>query len=70
MGRPMLELADRPAIAAGEPKAATERPALDGWYDPDSIAFVDGADWAADFRPGGFGGTRRLEIIGSLPDEA
>lgn len=66
----MLELADRPAISAGDPEASRERPALDGWYDPDSIAFIDGADWAADYRPVTFGGTRRLEIIASLPDEA
>jgi hypothetical protein len=66
----MLELADRPAISAGDPEASRERAALDGWYDPDSIAFIDGPDWEIEARPIGFGGTRRLETLGSLPDEA
>jgi hypothetical protein len=66
----MLNLADRSAIPAGGPEASRERPALDGWYDPDSIAFMDGPDWAIEARPVGFGGTRQLEILGALSDEA
>jgi hypothetical protein len=66
----MLELADRPAISARDPETAWERPSLDGWYDPDSIAFVDDVDRAIEARPVSLGSTRRLEIIGSLPDEA
>ena len=61
-----MELADALSNSAGDPVRSWERPATDRWYDPDSAAFLAGADRASDgwtrITP-----ERRQEIFDALP---
>lgn len=61
-----MELADALSNSAGDPVRSWERPASGAWYDPDSAAFLAGADVATDgwtrITP-----ERRQEIVDALP---
>jgi hypothetical protein len=61
-----MELADALAISVAEPVRSWERPSRDGWYDPDSVAFLEGADQASDGITR-IDGSRRREIFDALP---
>jgi hypothetical protein len=61
-----MELADALAISTTRPERSMERPTRRGWYDPDSVAFLESTDRTA----GGWtrvSGARRLEIAAALP---
>lgn len=61
-----MELADALSITVGEPVRAGERRSRDGWYDPDSVAFLEGPDHASDGITR-INDTRRREISAALP---
>jgi hypothetical protein len=61
-----MELADALSNSAGDPVRSWERPSSDGWYDPDSAAFLASADRASDgWTP--ITPERRQEIFAALP---
>jgi hypothetical protein len=61
-----MELADALSISFDEPVRSPEGPARDGWYDPDSVAFLEGLDQASAGITR-IEGARRREIIAALP---
>jgi hypothetical protein len=65
-----MELADAFARSTTTLERPLERLVTDGWYDPDSVAFVDPVEQANDAWSVRTGGVGRLEVYAALPDEA
>jgi hypothetical protein len=61
-----MELADALWTSGGEPEPARPRREGGSWYDPDSVAFVEGPDRAMDAWTR-VSDERRLEIAAALP---